>query len=281
MSKKATITMTLAAIATVAVNMQAPAFAAEPSTDPAVTETVGLPGIDSFTVSAPTLEEALEDYLAGLGPEEGDFGRPAEVAVLPDGVIDAIGESIFDLPRFRELPPLTGDDTGSGATEDPDEGAELPLDSDDVCGDEGVACEFASPDDGSEALPWDAPMGDDEEPPFDDHGWVEPDHDETSYATPTGTDSGADTREAVTEGAPTATDGVESAASTPSVDSVDDPIAETSEAVVEVASGLAATVDDGSSGGFGPAEAAMAGIVVMILIAGLGFGAIKMGRKGA
>jgi hypothetical protein len=89
MFKKTTITMTLAAIATVAVNLQAPVFASEPSTEPVVTETPGLPGFDSFTMTAPTLEEALEDYLAGLGPGEGDSGGPADVAELPDGVIDA------------------------------------------------------------------------------------------------------------------------------------------------------------------------------------------------
>jgi len=281
MFKKTTITMTLAAIATVAVNVQAPVFAAEPSTDTAVTETVGFPGIDSFTMTAPTLEEALEDYLAGLGPEEDDFGGPAEVAELPDGVIDAIGESIVELPGLGGLPPLTGDDTDSGSTEDPDEGAELPLDPDDVCGDEGVACEFASPDDGSEESPWDVPMGDDEEAPFDDHGWVGSDHAERSSATPTGTDSDVHTPETATGAAATASDSADLAIPAPTdddsavtTDSVDD-------AVAEVASVVAAAVDEGSDNGFGPAEAAMAGIIVMILIGGLGFGAIKMGRKGA
>lgn len=281
MFKKTTITMTLAAIATVAVNLQAPVFASEPSTDPVITETVGLPGLDSFTMTAPTLEEALEDYLAGLGPEEGDFGGPAEVAELPDGVIDAIGESVVELPGFRGLPPLTGDDTASGATEDPDEGAELPLDPEDVCGDEGVACEFALPGDGSGGSPWDVPMGDDEEAPFDDHGWVEPGHSEASHGTPTGTDSGVDTPESATEAAATDSDSADLAVPTltndesgMTTDSVDDDVAET-------ASVLAAAIDEGSNEGFGPAEAAMAGIIAMILIAGLGFGAIKMGRKGA
>jgi hypothetical protein len=281
MFKKTTITMTLATIATVAVNMQAPVFAAEPSTDLAITETVGMPGLDSFTMTAPTLEDALEDYLAGLGPEEGDFGGSAEVAELPEGVIEAIGESIVELPGLGGLPPLTGDDTASGATEDPDEGAELPLDPDDVCGDEGVACEFATPDDGSGGSPWDVPLGDDEEAPFDDHGWVEPDHDEASDGTSTGTDSGVDTPETTTEPAATATDSVVPTTavstddeSTPIGDSVDDDVA-------EVTSILAATADEGPNDGFGPAEAAMAGIIAMILIAGLGFGALKMGRKGA
>jgi len=274
MFKNTTITMTLAAIATVAVNLQAPVFAAEPSTEPVITETVGLPSFDSFTMTAPTLEEALEDYLAGLGPEEGDFGGPAEVAELPDGVIDAIGESVVELPGFRGLPPLTGDDTASGATEDPDEGAELPLDPEDVCGDEGVACEFASPDDGSGGSPWDVPMGDDEEAPFDDHGWVEPGHGESSHGTPTGTDSGVDTPEFAADTVDSTVPALTSDESGMTTDSVDDDIA-------EVASVLAAAIDEGSNEGFGPAEAAMAGIVVMILIAGLGFGAIKIGRKGA
>ena len=281
MFKKTTITMTLAAIATVAVNLQAPVFASERSTDPVITETVGLPGLDSFTMTAPTLEEALEDYLAGLGPEEGDFGGPAEVAELPDGVIDAIGESVVELPGFRGLPPLTGDDAASGATEDLDEGAELPLDPEDVCGDEGVACEFASPEDGSGGSPWDVPMGDDEEAPFDDHGWVETGHGEAPHGTPTGTDSGVDTPESATEAAATDSDSADLAVPAltndepaMTTDSVDDHVAET-------ASVLAAAIDEGSNEGFGPAEAAMAGIIAMILIAGLGFGAIKMGRKGA
>jgi hypothetical protein len=302
MFKKTTIAMTLAAIATVAVNVQAPAFAAEPSTDLAITETVGLPGLDSFTMTAPTLEDALADYLAGLGPEEDDFGGSAELAALPVGVMDAIMGSVVDLPGAGELPPFTVDDTEppideptcgepGGICDERDEGAELPLDPSDTCGEDGVACEFdptvddeGMPFDDEEVPapdhPWDAPMGDDDEASFDDHGWVEPDHDEASDGRSTGTDSGVDTPETATEPATTATGSVVPTAastddeSTPIGDSVDDDVA-------EVASILAATVDEGPNDGFGPAEAAMAGIIAMILIAGLGFGALKMGRKGA
>ena len=220
MFKKTTITMTLAAIATVAVNLQAPVFAAEPSPEPIVTETPGLPGFDSFTMTAPTLEDVLADYLAGLGPEEGDFGGPAEVAALPDDVMDSITDTVVGLPGVLELPPFTVDDTEppideptcgepGGICDEPDEGAELPLDPSDTCGEDGVACEFdptvddeGIPFDDEEVPaadhPWDAPMGDDEEAPFDDHGWVEADHDDASSGTPIGANSGVNTPPTVT-----------------------------------------------------------------------------------
>ena len=51
MFKTTTITLTLGTIATVAVNLQAPVFAAEPSTDSAITETVGLPDSDAPLLS--------------------------------------------------------------------------------------------------------------------------------------------------------------------------------------------------------------------------------------
>jgi len=289
MFKKTTITMTLAAIATVAVNLQAPVFAAEPSTEPIITETPGLPGIDSFTLTAPTLEERLEDYLAGLGPEEDDFGGPAEVAALPDDVTAAIMDSIVDLPGLSGLPPLTIDDTEPEAAVEPDEGAELPLDPTDTCGEDGVACEFAPtvddegmPFDDEEVLPeesypWDVPAADDSEIPFDDHGWVEPDHDGASPAASSTTD--ARTAVATSESAPTRTT-VASDATTLNY-SVDAAISETGEAVAEVASVIAANVEEGTTNGFDLVAAALIGMLASMAVAGLGYGAFRMGRRGA
>lgn len=285
MFKKTTITMTLAAIATVAVNLQAPVFAAEPSTEPITTETPGLPGIDSFTMTAPTLEEALADYLAGLGPEEDDFGGPAEVAVLPDDVVAAIGDSIVDLPGLSELPPSTIDDTEPAASVEPDEGAELPLDPTDTCGEDGVACEFdptvddeGMPFDDEEVLPeesypWDVPAADDSEIPFDDHGWIEPGHDETTDAPSVG--AAAQVANEAVE--PTTT--VVAAGATID-DPVDAAITETSDAVTEATSALALSGEQGDTGGFDAVTAALIGMLASILIAGLGFGAFRMGRRG-
>jgi hypothetical protein len=287
MFKKTTITMTLAAIATVAVNVQAPVFAAEPSSEPVISETPGLPAFGSFTETAPTLEEALEDYLAGLGPEEGDFGGPAELAVLPDDVLDAITDPTIDLPGVGELPPLTIDEEDTPIDElvcgergaicdEPDEGAELPLDPTDVCGEEGTACDL-TPGFGDEEAPaehpWDVPLGDDEEPPFDDHGWVEPDHDEASYATSVGTGSPVAATEIVT----TTTVGRDAVTTN---DSAADVIDGTSELAAEVGSALATPPTDGTDGGIDPTLAAAAGILAVLAVAGIGYGAFRMGRNG-
>jgi hypothetical protein len=292
-----TITMTLAAIATVAVNLQAPVFAAEPSTEPVITEAPGLPGFASSILGIRSLEDALADYLAGLAPEEDDFSGPAEVVVLPDDVLDAIVDSAVDLPGSVELPPLTVEDTEPpidelvcgepGAICDgPDEGAELPLDPADTCGEGGVACEFdpSVDDEGvlfddeevlpDESYPWDVPASDDSEAPFDDHGWISPDHDESSPIRSAGMRSQTDD-EAVATTSTVVVDEVTID------DSVNTAAPETGKEVVEVASALAMSTDQGAPSGIDPVVAALIGLLASILIAGLGYGAFRMGRHGA
>jgi hypothetical protein len=267
MFKTTTVTLTLAAIATVAVNLQAPVFAAEPTTDPIATETPAVPGSGSLTVTAPTLDDALADYLAGLGPEEDDFGGPAEVATLPDDVIGAIRDSVVDLPGLSELPPLTTEGTEpaidepvcgepGGICDEPDEGAELPLDPTDVCGDEGVACEF-DPTVDDEGMPFDdesVPVDetgatDDNEIPFGDHGRVGAGRDEAPVVTPVNRDTSE--------------------------------IAVPTTTVAEDAAMTAATDDGGTTEGADPVSIALISFLAATAVAGLGYGALRMGRRGA